>query len=213
MTIFYSDMEPLSKYSPVTIHLSPATRILSENPLMVSVLHKELEGKVGKLKCKTLEVMKNEKQIWNSITWINHTRPVYMKYCSHDTVYHLLMNNNKGGGEGGWKERGSLEKGAFKLKKKHSKRQESHWRFLGQTSLLTLPWWWWRGSWRRWGWGWGWWSMSSRHLGRVWSRTTWRGWGWRTTRLMMRRHTFKWTDEKIVNHITNPSFRKEQYYI
>ena len=85
---------------------------------MVSVLHKELEGKVGKLKCKTLEVMKNEKQIWNSITWINHTRPVYMKYCSHDTVYHLLMNNNKGGGEGGWKERGSLERGAFKLKKK-----------------------------------------------------------------------------------------------
>ena len=60
---FYSDMEPLSKYSPVTIQLSPATRILSENPLMVSVLHKELEGKVGNLKCKTLEVMKNEKQI------------------------------------------------------------------------------------------------------------------------------------------------------
>ena len=25
-------MEPLSKYSPVTLHLSPATRILSENP-------------------------------------------------------------------------------------------------------------------------------------------------------------------------------------
>ena len=117
MTIFYSDVEPLSKYSPVTIHLSPTTRILSENPLMVSVLHKGLEGKVGKLKCKTLEVMKNEKQIWNSIMWINHTRPVYMKYCSHDTVYHLLMNNNKGEGEGGWKERGFLERGAFKLKK------------------------------------------------------------------------------------------------
>ena len=29
---FYSDMKPLSKYSPVTLHLSPATRILSENP-------------------------------------------------------------------------------------------------------------------------------------------------------------------------------------
>ena len=63
MTIFYSDMEPLSKYSPVTIQLSPATRILSENPVMVSVLHKELEHKVEKLKCKTLEVMKSEKQI------------------------------------------------------------------------------------------------------------------------------------------------------
>ena len=32
MTIFYSDMEPLSKYSPVMLHLSPTTRILNENP-------------------------------------------------------------------------------------------------------------------------------------------------------------------------------------
>ena len=32
MTIFYSDMEPLSKYSPAMLHLSPVTRILSENP-------------------------------------------------------------------------------------------------------------------------------------------------------------------------------------
>jgi len=63
MTIFYSDMEPLSKYSPVTLHLSPATTILSENLVMISVLHKELERKVEKLKCKMLEVMKNEKQI------------------------------------------------------------------------------------------------------------------------------------------------------
>ena len=31
MTIFYSDVEPLSKYSPVMSHLSPATRILNEN--------------------------------------------------------------------------------------------------------------------------------------------------------------------------------------
>ena len=27
-----SDLKPLSKYSPVMLHLSPATRILSENP-------------------------------------------------------------------------------------------------------------------------------------------------------------------------------------
>jgi len=32
MTILYSDMEPLSKYSPATLHLFPATRILDENP-------------------------------------------------------------------------------------------------------------------------------------------------------------------------------------
>ena len=32
MTILNSDVEPLSKYSPVTLHLSPATRILNDNP-------------------------------------------------------------------------------------------------------------------------------------------------------------------------------------
>ena len=32
VTIFYSDEETLSKYSRVTLHLSPATRILNENP-------------------------------------------------------------------------------------------------------------------------------------------------------------------------------------
>ena len=32
MTIFYSDVEPTSQFSPVTLHLSPATRILNENP-------------------------------------------------------------------------------------------------------------------------------------------------------------------------------------
>ena len=47
---------------------------------MVSVLNKELECKVEKLKYKKLEVMKDEKQIWNSSKWINHKRPVYMKY-------------------------------------------------------------------------------------------------------------------------------------
>ena len=31
MTNFYSYVEPLSKYSPVTLHLSPATTILNEN--------------------------------------------------------------------------------------------------------------------------------------------------------------------------------------
>ena len=34
MTIFFSDMEPLSQYSPVKLYLSPVTRILSENPEM-----------------------------------------------------------------------------------------------------------------------------------------------------------------------------------
>ena len=33
-TIFYSHEETLSKYFPITLHLSPATRILSENPVI-----------------------------------------------------------------------------------------------------------------------------------------------------------------------------------
>ena len=32
MAIFYSDVEPHSKYPLVTLDLSPATRILNENP-------------------------------------------------------------------------------------------------------------------------------------------------------------------------------------
>ena len=31
MTIFHSDVEPLSEYFSVTLHLSPATRVLNEN--------------------------------------------------------------------------------------------------------------------------------------------------------------------------------------
>ena len=34
MIIFYSDWEPLLKYSPVTLYISAATRILNENPVM-----------------------------------------------------------------------------------------------------------------------------------------------------------------------------------
>ena len=34
MTIFHSDVEPFSKYSPVMLHLSPATGILNENPVL-----------------------------------------------------------------------------------------------------------------------------------------------------------------------------------
>ena len=44
-TIFYSDVELPPKYSPVTLHLSPATRILHENPakwLKVLFCHTEV---------------------------------------------------------------------------------------------------------------------------------------------------------------------------
>ena len=35
---FYSGMEPLSKYSPVTLHLSSAIRILNENPAIFNYI-------------------------------------------------------------------------------------------------------------------------------------------------------------------------------
>ena len=35
VNIFYSDEEPLSKYSPVMLHVSPATRILNNNPALL----------------------------------------------------------------------------------------------------------------------------------------------------------------------------------
>ena len=49
MTIFYSDVNLLSKYSPITLHFSPATctRILSENPAIKRVRNMGPEG--GKL--------------------------------------------------------------------------------------------------------------------------------------------------------------------
>ena len=37
MTIFSSDVE--KKYSPATLHLSPATRILNENPVTLFLNH------------------------------------------------------------------------------------------------------------------------------------------------------------------------------
>ena len=35
MTILHLDVEPFTKYSPVTLHLSPATRILNENLALI----------------------------------------------------------------------------------------------------------------------------------------------------------------------------------
>ena len=44
---FYSDVEPHSKYSPVTLHLSPATRILNENPGLISASTQNSEHRLG----------------------------------------------------------------------------------------------------------------------------------------------------------------------
>ena len=40
-------MEPLSQYSPIKLHLSPATRILSENPVInfiITVMKMKFDG-------------------------------------------------------------------------------------------------------------------------------------------------------------------------
>ena len=38
LTILLLDVEPFTKYSPVTLHLSPATRILNENPAIIIII-------------------------------------------------------------------------------------------------------------------------------------------------------------------------------
>ena len=45
MTIFYSDVEPLSKYSPAMLHLSPATRIANHNENPATSLSTRMWGR------------------------------------------------------------------------------------------------------------------------------------------------------------------------
>ena len=49
MTTMYSVVEPFSKYSPVTLHLSPATRILNKNPGRMNITSPSHASK-GRLK-------------------------------------------------------------------------------------------------------------------------------------------------------------------
>ena len=50
MNICYSDMEPHSQYSPLTLHLFPATRILNENPAQRDTNMESPLTKISKLK-------------------------------------------------------------------------------------------------------------------------------------------------------------------
>ena len=73
---------------------------------MVSHLHKELPCKVEKLKYKKLKVMqprienKSERLVWFSLHGVLLSLLI-------NTVYYLLLNDNKGEG-GGLKKRGAL---------------------------------------------------------------------------------------------------------
>ena len=53
MTIFYSDVEPFSKYFPVMLHLSPGTRILNET-CVINVSADEHELKFKEKCCKLI---------------------------------------------------------------------------------------------------------------------------------------------------------------
>ena len=83
---------------------------------MVSVLHKELEYKVEKLKYEKVGgyAAENQKQTWISSRWKNHPGSIHKTFYRHDwlinhlshIVYHLLEENNKG--EGALKREGKL---------------------------------------------------------------------------------------------------------
>ena len=59
--------------------------------MVVSVLHKELECKVDKLRYKKLEVTGEQKQIRISKTWINHPGSVQMKFYSGDWLIQSII--------------------------------------------------------------------------------------------------------------------------
>ena len=60
---------------------------------MVSVLHKELEYKVEKLKYKKVggHAAEDQKQIRTSSWWINHPGSVHMKFYSHDWLIQSII--------------------------------------------------------------------------------------------------------------------------
>ena len=76
--------------------------------MMVSVLHKELQCRVEKREY-------NRKQLRNSGWWINRPSSVHTKFFSF-TVYHLLVNNNRGRA-GELKREGRLIEGIRYIKK------------------------------------------------------------------------------------------------
>ena len=59
--------------------------------MVVSVLHKELECKVDKLRYKELEVTGEQKQIRIFKTWINHPGSVQMKFYSGDWLIQSII--------------------------------------------------------------------------------------------------------------------------
>ena len=71
---------------------------------MVSVLNKEPKYKVEKLKYTKMEVVQT--RIKNKPSWISPHKVLQSRLIN--TVYHLLVKNNKGEGSGGLRGRGLL---------------------------------------------------------------------------------------------------------
>ena len=79
MTIFYSDVEPLSKYSPAMLHLSPSTRIANHNENPATSLstrtrmweRRLIDRRGGGWKIK--HIGNNQSQAQMRRTWINAT--------------------------------------------------------------------------------------------------------------------------------------------
>ena len=71
---------------------------------MVSVLNKEPKYKVEKLKCRKLEVVYS--RIKNKPSWISPHEALQSRLIN--TVYHLLVKNNKGEGRGAYLRGGGL---------------------------------------------------------------------------------------------------------
>ena len=46
-SLFYSDVEPLSKYSPIMLHLYPATRIVNKHPALGPIYFMHVWGQGG----------------------------------------------------------------------------------------------------------------------------------------------------------------------
>ena len=68
---------------------------------MVSILHKELESKLGTLKHKKLEDMQSGIKNKSELQTIPDQCTRSLTFVIDNTVYHLLVKNNKGEGRGG----------------------------------------------------------------------------------------------------------------
>lgn len=137
-TIFYSDVELPPKYSPVTLHLSPATRILHENPakwLKVFFCHTEVSKAF--LSSNSLKTCLNENISNNERANLHLT---FIGFCRNQTFLCIVFQKKKGIQE-------AVKKGAgcwIFMKKKVAGMQDQNQPGTTLQSAIVLPsspWW------------------------------------------------------------------------